>query len=125
MPALPTQSRIDALRVRLDGELTLGELVRELRPIYAVDSALALIGLAAALAAVAVGSQVIVLLIVPLFLILRSFSRERHERLEQLAELNGAYQGTALLLGDVVEAVDAYTGEHCKSVVRLALDVAR
>ena len=114
-----------ALRVRLDGELTLGELVRELRPIYAVDSALALIGLAAALAAVAVGSQVIVLLIVPLFLILRSFSRERHERLEQLAELNDAYQGTALLLGDVVEADDAYTGEHCKSVVRLALDVAR
>jgi putative nucleotidyltransferase with HDIG domain len=114
-----------AVRVRLDGELTLGELVRELRPIYAVDSALALIGLAAALAAVAVGSQFIVLLIVPLFLILRSFSRERHERLEQMAELNDAYQGTALLLGDVVEADDAYTGEHCKSVVRLALDVAR
>jgi len=114
-----------AARVRLEGELTMGELVRELGPVYAVDAALALIGLAAALAAYAVRSQFVVLLIVPLFLILRSFSRERHERLEQMAELNDAYQGTALLLGDVVEADDAYTGEHCRSVVRLALDVAR
>src|ERR1019366_7385174 len=37
---------------------------------------------------------------------------------------NDAYQGTALLLGDVVEADDAYTGEHCRGVVRLSLDVA-
>jgi len=44
--------------------------------------------------------------------------------LEQLVELNDAYQGTALLLGDVIEADDSYTGEHCKGVVRLALDVA-
>ena len=29
-----------------------------------------------------------------------------------------------MLLGDVVEADDTYTGEHSKSVVRLALDVA-
>jgi len=36
-----------------------------------------------------------------------------------------AYRGTALLLGDVVEADDTYTGEHCKDVVHLALDVAR
>jgi putative nucleotidyltransferase with HDIG domain len=114
-----------AVRVQLDGELTLRELAHELRPIYAVDSALTFIGLAAALAALAVRSQLIVLLIVPLFLVLRTFSRERHERLEQLAELNDAYQGTALLLGDVVEADDAYTGEHCKSVVRLSLDVAQ
>ena len=28
------------------------------------------------------------------------------------------------MLGDVIEADDGYTGEHCKSVVRLALDVA-
>ena len=45
-------------------------------------------------------------------------------RLEQLIELGDAYRGTALVLGDVVEADDAYTGEHCKGVVRLALDVA-
>ena len=33
--------------------------------------------------------------------------------------------GTALVLGDVVEADDSYTGEHCKGVVRLALDALR
>ena len=38
-----------------------------------------------------------------------------------LLELNNAYRGTALVLGDVVEADDGYTGEHCKSVVELAL----
>jgi putative nucleotidyltransferase with HDIG domain len=38
-------------------------------------------------------------------------------------ELKNAYQGTALVLGDVVEADDGYTGEHCKGVVRLALAV--
>ena len=45
--------------------------------------------------------------------------------MEQLIELNDAYRGTALLLGDVVEADDAYTGEHCRDVVHLALEVAR
>jgi putative nucleotidyltransferase with HDIG domain len=56
--------------------------------------------------------------------VLQLFSKERRERLDQLVELHVAYQGTALLLGDVVEADDSYTGEHSKSVVRLALDVA-
>jgi putative nucleotidyltransferase with HDIG domain len=42
-----------------------------------------------------------------------------------LIELNDAYRGTALVLGDVVEADDSYTGEHCQGVVLLALDVAR
>jgi putative nucleotidyltransferase with HDIG domain len=42
-----------------------------------------------------------------------------------LLELNNAYRGTALVLGDVVEADDGYTGEHCKSVVELALAVGR
>ena len=63
-------------------------------------------------------------MIAPLFGVLRWFSQERHARMEQLIELNDAYRGTALLLGDVVEADDSYTGEHCKGVVLLALDVA-
>ena len=53
------------------------------------------------------------------------FGRERHERLQGLLELNSAYRGTALVLGDVVEADDSYTGQHCKSVVELALEVAQ
>src|SRR6185437_11864464 len=60
--------------------------------------------------------------LVPLAL-LALFAKERHERLASLIELNNAYRGTALVLGDVVEADDGYTGEHCKSVVALALEV--
>ena len=59
----------------------------------------------------------------PLLGLLASFARERHQRLESLIELNTAYRGTALVLGDVVEADDGYTGEHCRGVVRLALAV--
>ena len=99
------------------------ELLSEVRQVYLIDLALAPLGLAVALAAA--GRVWAVLLIVPLFGVLRWFSKERRARLEQLIELNDAYRGTALLLGDVVEADDTYTGEHCKDVVHLALEVAR
>ena len=55
--------------------------------------------------------------------LLAVFARERHDRMKGLIELNNAYRGTALVLGDVVEADDGYTGEHSKGVVRLALAV--
>jgi putative nucleotidyltransferase with HDIG domain len=64
-----------------------------------------------------------VLLLLPLLAILRFFAQERRARLESLLELRDAYRGTALVLGDVVEADDGYTGAHCKSVVALALEV--
>jgi putative nucleotidyltransferase with HDIG domain len=110
---------------RLFARVTLGDLLEEVRQVYAIDLALSPLGLAAAFAVVNVGSQLTVLLIVPLFGVLWLFSKEREVRLAQLLELNDAYHGTALLLGDVVEADDGYTGEHCRSVVRLALHVAR
>jgi putative nucleotidyltransferase with HDIG domain len=113
----------NGMRERLSGGLHLRELALEVRQVYLIDLALAPLGLAVALAAS--GRAWAVLLIVPLFAVLRWFSKERRARLEQLIELNDAYRGTALLLGDVVEADDTYTGEHCKDVVRLALDVAR
>jgi putative nucleotidyltransferase with HDIG domain len=113
----------NAARERLRDGLTLRELIEEVRQVYLIDLALAPLGLAIALTAVT--HRWAVLLIAPLFAVLRWFSQERHARLEQLVELNDAYRGTALVLGDVVEADDAYTGEHCKGVVRLALDVAR
>ena len=114
----------NAVRERLSGGITIRELAQEVRPIYAIDLALSPLGLVVAFATSPVQSKWSVLLIVPLFGVLRLFSKERHDRLEQLVELNDAYQGTALLLGDVVEADDTYTGEHCRSVVRLSLDVA-
>ena len=44
-------------------------------------------------------------------------------RIDHALELSSAYRGTALLLGDVVEADDAYTGSHSRDVVDLVLDV--
>jgi putative nucleotidyltransferase with HDIG domain len=112
-----------AVRERLRGGLTPRELAVEMREVYLIDLTLAPLGLVVAIAAI--GRPWAVVLIAPLFGVLRWFSKERRARLDQLIELNDAYRGTALLLGDVVEADDAYTGEHCKDVVHLALDVAR
>jgi putative nucleotidyltransferase with HDIG domain len=111
-----------AVRERLCGGIGLRELTGEVREVYLIDAALAPLGLLVAIAGA--HQRWAVLLIAPLFAILRIFSRERRVRLEQLIELGDAYRGTALVLGDVVEADDAYTGEHCRGVVRLAIAVA-
>jgi len=112
----------NAARERLRHGIAVKELAGEVKQVYLIDLALAPLGLAVALADAR--RQWPVLLVAPLFGVLRWFSKERRARLEQLVELNDAYRGTALVLGDVVEADDSYTGEHCKDVVRLALDVA-
>lgn len=70
-------------------------------------------------------SPAAVLSLLPLLGVLAMLARERHRRLTGLLELNNAYRGTALVLGDVVEADDGYLGEHCRSVVELTLDVAK
>jgi HD-GYP domain-containing protein (c-di-GMP phosphodiesterase class II) len=62
--------------------------------------------------------------VLPLVALLRVFSHERQRRLDHALELSGAYRGTAFLLGDVVEADDAYTGSHSRHVVDLVLAVA-
>jgi HD-GYP domain-containing protein (c-di-GMP phosphodiesterase class II) len=62
--------------------------------------------------------------LVPLLGLLALFAHERHHRLQSLIELNSAYHGTALVLGDVVEADDGYTGRHSKGVAGLMLEVA-
>jgi putative nucleotidyltransferase with HDIG domain len=90
--------------------------------VYLVDAALSGIGLA--VAHDMRRAPLIVLVLAPLLGVLAVFARERHQRLESLLELNSAYRGTALVLGNVVEADDGYTGEHCKSVVQLCVDLA-
>jgi putative nucleotidyltransferase with HDIG domain len=60
----------------------------------------------------------------PLLALLATFASERRQRIDGLLELNTAYRGTALVLADVVEADDGYTGEHCKAVVQRALALA-
>ncbi|MGD1058590.1 MAG: HD-GYP domain-containing protein [Solirubrobacteraceae bacterium] len=97
---------------RLRGGLTFSQLTAELRQVYLIDLTLAPLGLVVAIAAIRHPWAVV--LIAPLFGVLRWFSKERRARLDQLIELNDAYRGD-----------DTYTGEHCKDVVHLALDVAR
>ena len=89
--------------------------------VYAVDAALAPIGFLAAY--LAADSAIGVVLIIPLIGLLWLFARERSWRIDQAIELSGAYRGTALLLGNVVEFDHQYTGSHSRDVVELALAV--
>jgi putative nucleotidyltransferase with HDIG domain len=112
---------VSAVRERLIRPTTLRDELRLALPVYGVDAMLTPIGVLAALAIEQHPWGVLALF--PLLGVLAIFARERHARLTQMVELNNAYHGTALLLGDVVEADDNYTGEHCRSVVELALRV--
>lgn len=89
---------------------------------FGIDFSLSTIGLL--LAAAAVGEPALVLLALPLILMLGLFARERQERLDQVLTLSSAYRGTALLLADVVEADDYYTGAHSRGVLDLSLAVS-
>jgi putative nucleotidyltransferase with HDIG domain len=89
---------------------------------YAVDAALA--PLALALAFTSTTHPLYVLVVFPLIGLLSYFARERQQRIDNALELSDAYRGTAFLLGDVVEADDAYTGSHSRHVVDLVLSVA-
>jgi len=62
--------------------------------------------------------------VVPLLPLFQIFSAERSSRYDQATALGAAYRGTALLLGDVVEADHEYTGAHSRDVVALSLAVA-
>lgn len=96
-------------------------LLRPLAWVFAVDLLLFPVGF---LTAIPTGSQPLApLLVVPLAALLVVFSRERQAHLNGALELSHAYRGTAFLLGDVVEADDAYTGSHSKDVVELVLGV--
>ncbi|HMJ34929.1 MAG TPA: HD-GYP domain-containing protein [Baekduia sp.] len=112
-----------ATREQLLEGVTLRELVEESRDVWMIDLALTPLGLL--LAQATAQEWWAILLVAPLFGLLKRFSAERRVRLEQLIELNDAYRGTALVLGDIVEADDTYTGEHTRGVVQLALEVAR
>jgi HD-GYP domain-containing protein (c-di-GMP phosphodiesterase class II) len=93
--------------------------------VSAVDAALAAVGLLGAVASTTIGPYAF-LLVLPLAGLLAVFATERNARIEQALELGTAYRGTALLLGDLLEHADGYTGgEHTHGVVDLATRVAR
>jgi HD-GYP domain-containing protein (c-di-GMP phosphodiesterase class II) len=96
--------------------------LRQMGWVYLIDACLAPVGLA--IAFVAVESPVAIVLALPLIGLLLVFSRERRVRIDSELELRDAYRGTVFLLGDVVEADDAYTGAHSRDVVELTLGVA-
>ena len=90
--------------------------------VYAIDAALS--GFALVVAEDVHKAPLAALAPLPLLALLATFASERRQRIEGLLELNTAYRGTALVLADVVEADDGYTGEHCKAVVQRALALA-
>ena len=94
----------------------------ELKMAVRVDILLAPVGLLAAFAAA--DQPYAALLVVSLAGLFTIFAGERAARVEQTLELSGAYRGTALLLGDVIEADDEYTGQHTQDVVELTVAVA-
>jgi HD-GYP domain-containing protein (c-di-GMP phosphodiesterase class II) len=98
------------------------EQLLEARWVYTVDALLSSVGLLAAFAAE--GRPGLVVLVLPLAALLSMFAAERRSRIDHVIELSQAYRGTALVLGDVVEADDAYTGDHTRGVVAMAMDVA-
>jgi putative nucleotidyltransferase with HDIG domain len=87
-----------------------------------VDLLLSPVGLLAAMAAT--HEHYAVLLVLPLAALLLVFALERGARVRQAIELSRAYRGTTLLLSDVLEVDDEYTGFHSRSVVSLSVAVA-
>jgi putative nucleotidyltransferase with HDIG domain len=103
--------------------LGLREVGREMRIGQRVDILLTPLGLLAAIAAAdAPAGALLVLALIPL---LRGFEREREARIEHSLELGRAYRGTALLLRDLLEEDDEYTGHHTEDVVELTAAVAQ
>jgi HD-GYP domain-containing protein (c-di-GMP phosphodiesterase class II) len=91
--------------------------------VWLVDGLLSPLGVLAAIATVHADYAFVLVFTVPGLLAV--FARERNERISQALELSGAYRGTALLLGDMLERADAYTGgDHTHGVVELSLLVS-
>jgi putative nucleotidyltransferase with HDIG domain len=89
---------------------------------YVADICLSCAGVL--IAASAVQHAATVVLSIPMLALAALFSRERHQRLDNAVALSAVYRGTALLLGDVIEDDDEYTGIHSRQVVELSLAVA-
>jgi len=126
LAALAAQCFIDFSVAKIHDAITYKASVRaQLREtwVFAVDAALSGVGLVVAQDLHHAPAEV--LFLVPLLAMFAVFARERNSRLRGLLELNSAYRGTALVLSDVVESDDHYTGQHSRSVVQLALELAQ
>ncbi len=90
--------------------------------IWTVDGLLSPIALVAS----TLGPQqsLVFLTLMPLLGLLWLFAHERRSRLEQALELRNAYLGTTILLADLIEGDDEYTGAHSQGVVAMSVKVA-
>jgi HD-GYP domain-containing protein (c-di-GMP phosphodiesterase class II) len=111
-----------SVRAKLAFDVSVRAQLRLTGPVYFVDAALAPAGFL--FAVVAYDDPLAILLVVPLLGLFAFFARERHSRIDHALELSHAYRGTAFLLGDVIEADDAYTGSHSRDVVDLVVAVS-
>ncbi|HTP22031.1 MAG TPA: hypothetical protein VMJ65_20660, partial [Solirubrobacteraceae bacterium] len=102
---------VSSLHVAIAREGNFSSLVRA-SWVHGIDAALACVGLV--VAEDIHSAPIAALAVVPLLGLLATFAHERHRRLQSMLELSSAYRGTALVLGDVIEADDGYTGEHCR-----------
>jgi HD-GYP domain-containing protein (c-di-GMP phosphodiesterase class II) len=127
LAALGAQFLLDfavyAARAQLALDIPSRDQLRVLGWVWVVDALLAPLGLLAAFASVQ--RPYAFLLVLPLGALLAIFARERNARIDQALELGGAYRGIAMLLGDLLEDADEYTGgDHTRGVVALSLEVA-
>ncbi len=113
---------VSAIRTWIERGASLIAQLREIIWVYGIDAALSVIALV--IAEDIHHTPITTLAPLPLLALLAIFARERRDRITSLLELGNAYRGTALVLGDVIEADDGYTGEHCRSVVALAVALA-
>jgi HD-GYP domain-containing protein (c-di-GMP phosphodiesterase class II) len=102
--------------------LSLRSHVRSMLSAYGFDTVLAPLGLLAAFPAARHPEALLLLL--PMVLVVSRVATERRQKNDTVLELKNAYQGTSYLLGDMIEADDAYTGSHSRDVVELVLAVA-
>jgi HD-GYP domain-containing protein (c-di-GMP phosphodiesterase class II) len=102
--------------------ITAAEILRTTVGVIQVDAVLAPLAFVTAVAAV--DDVVVLIAAAPLVWLFSFFSRDRTERYTASLELNRAYRGTVMLLADVIEFEDNYTGDHSRSVVELVRTVS-
>ncbi len=127
LAALTAQFAVDFCAGAVSESISLGVRsgvqLRVMVPIWRTDVLLSAIGLMAALAS---GEQAYaLLLLLALGALMAAFAREHGLVVDQTIELSTAYRNTALLLGEVIDDDDPYTGAHSRSVVTLSVAVAR
>ena len=97
-------------------------VMRDWAWVSAVDALLAPIALLAMFTSL--DDAFVLLLVLPVVGLLYIFAHERQRGLNSALQLRNAYLGTTILLGDLIEDDDEYTGIHSKTVVSLSLQVA-